>query len=590
MLLAAQALKRLTDRLAFAIESMGIGSGKFGYPEYVAKQTVEAEKLFQGYAKANPSKEEAYAAALSFLRGHPLDPWQRDMVATVLAIPIREFSGTVVLASPKFPELLASYEDEARRGDLWRLTWHGLLTSYFAFDPAVSEKGQASQGWSELRKFLERTWPLIDRQAGTQYVPDWVDVLRRETGVLSEQPAEKYARAYLEGNTGPADRIAADLGIPPSSWFWHSLVLGAVRRATADNDTEFRRLIPRLIQLIQSKPAFRDEAIEHILVRYYNCKSAPQDEYIRDFVVQPTVWKNPKLRAAGIATSWHRVPEPVWKMVLDWVNERNLKDFFDILAARNQADAGRLAFWSKYLKQISWTRLVFGADTMALKNSNQEVRNLIAREEGAYAQLTANRDVDAFMMRIGNYIVVEFSKKPNAAYVYKAIDLKFNRDQKYFNGGTDDLKYGYYDAQVLGIVHRDGWEARAAAELNRFGIEPDKEGTSRADYMNKYSETASLVEGFRDIATSVYVARTERSAQPRYSGSRPDDRSLGSDMASLRDLVSRYSGASIRDLRASCGGRLWVEDFSQSQLLAAELKVRGFKWANKRLAWYYPES
>lgn len=259
MLLAAQALERLNRSLSLAIASMGIGGGKFGYPEEVAKQAVEAEKLFQGYAKSNPSKEDAYSAALSFLKGHPLDAWQRDMVATVLAMPIRELSGTVVLASPKFPELLAFYEDEARRGDLWRLTWHGLLTSYFAFDPLVTEKGQASQGWSELRNFLERTWPLINRQAGTQYVPDWVDVIRCEPEVLTEQPAEKYARAYLDGDTGPTDRIAAELGIPPSSWFWHFLVLGAVRRATNDNDTVFRRLIPRLIQLIESKPAFRDE-------------------------------------------------------------------------------------------------------------------------------------------------------------------------------------------------------------------------------------------------------------------------------------------------------------------------------------------
>ena len=437
---------------------------------------MSQEKLFQGYAKAKPNKEDAYAAARAFLHGQALDSWQRDLVASALSEPIRELSGSVVVGSKQFPQLLALYDDEAKRGELWRLTWHGLLTSYFAFDPSVSKEDAAKQGWHELHKFLERTWPLVDRQAGTAHVPDWVGVLRREREVLSDKPADKYASAYLAGDPGPVDRIAADLGIPPSSWFWHSLVLGAVRRATADSDAEFRRFIPRLIQLIQGKPAFRDDAIEEILVRYYKCKGAPPGERLRDFVVQPSVWKNPKLKAAGIATAWNRVPDPVWLMVLSWVNERNLKDFFDILAARNKADEGRLAFWSNYMKQITWTRLVFGADTMALKSKNPEIRDLIAREEGAYAELTANRDVDAFMMRIGQYIIVEFSKKPNAAYVYRADALKFDLYQKRFSGGTDDLKFGYYENDVLRIRHPPGWQDDAGHQLRRLGIDPDRAG------------------------------------------------------------------------------------------------------------------
>lgn len=590
MLLAAQALEDLRCGLALTIKSMGIDGGKFGNPECVAKQTVEAEKLFQGYAKATPSKEDAYAAALCFLRDQPLDAWQRDMVATVLVTPIRELSGTVVLANPKFPMLLASYEDEAKRGDLWRLTWHGLLTSYFAFDPAAGEELQASKGWNELRNFLERTWPLIDQQSGTLHIPDWVTVLRRESEVLSEQPVDKYARAYLTGDTGPVDRIAEHLGIPSSSWFWHSLVLGAVRRATSDSDTVFRQLIPRLIQLIQSKPGFRDEAIERILVRYYNCKDTLQNEHLRDFVVQPTVWKNPKLRAAGIATAWHRVPEPVWMMVLKWVNKRTLKDFFDILAARNQADAGRLAFWSQYFEQISATRLVFGADTMALKNRDQEVRNLIAREEGDYAQLTANRDVDAFMMRIGNFVAVEFSKKPNAAYVYTAASLEFDFSQRYFTGGTDDLRYGYYNSGVLRITHTPGWESRAAYELKRLGIVPDQESMSRPDYGNNHTEKTSPQEALPKAKAAIHARESNRSTGPIASPAHAAKSSTALDMVFLRKLVERYPGALIRDKRESSGGRLWVEDLGQNQPLATDLNALGFKWANKRQAWYYPES
>lgn len=552
-MLAAGALDNLTRSLQAAISSMGLHSGEFGKPELIEKPTREAERIFQGYAKAKPRNEDAYAAAHAFLRDQVLDGWQRDLVAAAVAEPIRELAGAMVLGHSGFAALLAAYEGEAKQGELWRLTWHGLLYSYFHFDPSREKDDRNRKGWEALRSFLERTWPLIDRQAGTTLVPDWVVVLRSESTVLGAKPADKYASAYLSGDTAATDQLAADLGIPQSSWFWHALVLGAVEQATAGSDAEFRRLVPQLIQLIQQRPGFRDEAIELILNRYHACEGAPQDERLRDFVCQHSVWKNPKLKSAGIATAWNRVSDSVWRMVLGWVNERNLKDFFDILAARNQADEGRLAFWSRYLKQITWTRLVFGADTMALKRTNVAVRDLIAREEGAYAQLTGKREVDAFMMQIGSYLIIEFSKKPNACYVYLADQLPYEPYAKYYDGGTADLAAGFREDCAARIVHRDGWEDRAGAELRALGIHPDQ---------------PQAIVGARGLE------RSQRSP----------------DMARLRALVSRFEGATIDDRRSTQGGRLWVEDPQQRARLASELEPLGFKWAVSREAWYYPES
>lgn len=572
-MLATSALYRLTHELAASLTAMGLHAGEFGKPELVEKPSLEAEQLFQGYAKAKPRKEDAYAAARAFLRGQDLDAWQRDLVASAIADPIREQAGMMALASKQFSALLTSYEAEAKRGDLWRLTWHGLLYSYFNFDLEKGRDEASRTGWEALRTFLERTWPLIDRQAGKELVPDWVDVLRQDAAVLTAKPVEKYARSYLRGDTEAIDRLAADLGIPPSSWFWHALVLGAVRRAAAEIDAEFRRLIPQLIALIQGKPGFRDEAIEVLLTRYQACKGAPPDESLRDFVCQPTVWKNPKLKAAGIATAWNRVPDPVWQMVLGWVNERNLKDFFDILAARNNADEGRLAFWSKYLKQITWTRLVFGTDTMALKQTNAGVRELIAREEGAYAQLTSKPEVDAFMMQIGSYLIIEFSKKPNACYVYQADQLPFEPYSRHYDGGTTDLAAGFREGCALRIVHREGWGWRAEEDLRQLGIVPDVAAPRRVPVAGVAGNT---------MATTL----TQRSTLPE-----PEAPSAGPDLAKLNSVLARFRGASIDDRRKSAnGGRLWVEDPLQREQLGAELKAIGFKWANSRQAWYFPEA
>ena len=572
-----KATQQLVAELARASSAMGLSSGQFGRPELVAQAAHAAEHLFQGYAKAKPPAESAYAAARSFLDGLALDSWQRDLAAYALAVPVKEHHDMTVLGSPRFPALLGMYEEEVRRGELWSLTWHGLLYSYFNFDPTLPVAGQSQAGWERLRGFLERTWPIVDREAGLDIVPAWVSVLRDEVSILTARPVDKYVDDYMAGKTKAVETLASDLGISPSSWFWHALVLGAVHRAVEGGDAAFRRQIPQLLELLQRHQGFRDEGLEGILQRYHSCQGAPPDERLRDYVCAPTIWKNPKLRSAGIATSWNRVSEAVWKMVLGWVNERNLEDFFAILAARNNADDGRLKFWSGYLKQISWTRLVFGVDTMRLRNTNQGVRDLIAREDGAYAQLTGRLAVDAFMMQMGDYLIVEFSKTGNACYIYRMGQLPFDRHATYYDGGTDDLAAGFQGPRAVRIVHKAQWQFGATQELMRLGIYPD----------------ASAPTSNRGVSPQVppQVAMSSKAAHP--STNPAVDTARGLDEIRVKALVARFRGATLKDLRTKGApgrrGRLWVDDPLQRSQLAAELKDLGFKWSDKRGSWYYPE-
>ena len=556
-MLTEPALHNLHRELQACIDSFGLHSDFLGQPAVVEKSAKEAERTFQGFAKAKPNRDDAYAAAREFLRGVELDDWKRDLIASVLAEPIPAAANELVLASSKFERLLERYEAEVKSGDLWRLTWHGLLTSYFSFNP-VEANAMATNGWVHLRGFLERTWPLMSSQSGDGAIPDWVTVLRGDATVITKNPVDKYASQFLNGNTEQVDRLKADLGIPPSSWFWHQLVLSAVRSATKLSNVEFQRSIPRLIELICEKPAFRDEALETILIRYNACANAKPHDELRDFVVHKDVWRNPKLKASGIAPAWNRVPEAVWRMVMAWVTERALKDFFDILAARNSSDAGRLAFWSKYLQQITWTRLVFGSETMALQHSNKAVKELIARERDDYAELLTNKKADAFLMQIGNYLAVEFSVTSNAAYVYDVKTLKFDRNARHYNGGTDDLKYGFDTGEGLRILHPPGWEYTATQDLKRIGIYPDAPSAT----VQAYTRVAP--------AQTPQVGDTSKFS-----------------MAKLHHLVEGFKGARILDERGTAGGRLWVEDSSQNRHLASELEKLGFGWSRSRESCYY---
>lgn len=573
-MLSGVALNNLNKEFQNCIESFGLHSDFLGLPSVVEKSSKEAERTFQGYSKARPNKDDAYTAACDFLKGVTLDDWTRDMIASVLAEPIPAAANEMVLASSKFNSLLETYEEEIKTGNLWRLTWHGLLTSYFSFNP-VNATEMATNGWKHLREFLERTWPQMSRQSGDGVTPDWVGVLRNDDAILTKNPVEKYASEYLFGNAENVDRLKTDLGIPQSSWFWHQLVLSAVRSATKLGELEFQRSIPRLIELMRERPAFRDDAIELVLVKYHQCANSQPHDELREFVVHNNVWRNPKLKALGVAPAWNRVPDEVWRMVMTWVTERALKDFFDILASRNSSDAGRLAFWSKYLQQITWTRLIFGSETMALQYSNKAVKELIARERGDYAEMLTNKKSDAFMMQIGSFLAVEFSVTSNAGYVYDVKSLKFDKNLKYYSGDTDDLKYGFSTGEGLRILHTPDWEDAATYQLQKLGIYPDANSSSRVTNprLKNTPFSPNLINSGVLSTTSQFNQRGGDTA--KFS------------MGKLHHLVEGFKGAQILDKRGPTGGRLWVEDSSQSRFLAGELEKLGFVWANSRESWYY---
>lgn len=611
----------LLNRLKASIEGMGLNRVQFGFPEMVIKELQKAETLFKDFSKAKPSSQDAYRAALSLLRGDKLDDWEMDLVAAAVSIPIKEQRGRTVLESEYCDDLLRKYENDAYTGDLWRLTWYSLLNSYLTYNLARTTTEAGMAGFTKLRRLLSRTWPSIDKQSGQLAVPDWVRILRDESQLLSDSPVEKYARDYLAGNTDHIKTLAENLGIPASSWFWQELVLGAVKNATQGNDEQFRSQILMLIVLVKSAPVYRDKAIAEILTRYYKCSSRTVHPELRDFVIHTSVWKNPKLKAAGIATAWNQVPEAVWRMVMGWVNERNLRDFFDILAARRHADHGRLKFWSRYMNQISWTRLVFGSETIWQKNHNAGIRALLESEEGTYATLQGapDKELDAFLMQIGEYIFVEFSKTGNGAYAYRASDLAFNLHADSYAGSTSDLKCGYYrnGRGVAKIIHTPGWEERTAIELGKLGIHPDRASARQEPARSRLSseqaaalgKIGNLTQGSAHIASEslpAYMYSKPRSAAnskkeqadeytvPHAATSFrwPTQTSQASPSLSVdqvHKIVSKYEGAQVTEKGSGLFRRIWVTNPRGWAALESELKSMGFQWAASRQGWYWAE-
>jgi hypothetical protein len=569
MLSPGNPLASLRKQLRQALQRLEVEvSEPFGRPDFLEKVSADAERVFQGIAKAAPSEARVQQVVRAFLQGRPLDEYERHLLASGLAIRVKELQNRMALGHKDLAPLLAAFQQEAKRGELWRLTWFNLLASYFAFDPTKPSPAELD-GFKALQTFLQGTWPQIERQNRGPVVPQWVDVLRREPQLLEINPAKAYAADYLKGNEEPVKRLADELGIPEASWFWHSLVKNCVNHAVGQSDAQFRAVVPRLIGLIRARPAFRDESLAALMERCTKCSDKTPIPSLRDFVINKDVWKNPKLKPLGRAPSWNLVSETAWMMAVGWVNEGLLRDFFQILAGRHGTDEGRLDFWSRYLEQISWTRLCIGSHTRMLAN-RPEIRALIAREAGAYAEI--GKDLDAFVALIGRFIVVEFSTTGNAAYVYDADKAPFDLHAAQYSADSSDLKAGFQGTHVIRQTHTYGWEDALEYQLRSIGIYPDSEGKKAAA-----PKRSPLMPATSDKPAARAMAN--------------DGQPLGAPftMRELRSLVEGFSRAAFLDERSSDGrGRLKVFNPAGHIALDRQLIAWGFKPSSFPREFYYP--
>jgi hypothetical protein len=127
--------------------------------------------------------------------------------------------------------------------------------------------------------------------------------------------------------------------------------------------------------------------------------------------------------------------------------------------------------------------------------------------------------------------------------------------------------------------------------LKRLGIHPDQpDEAARVRTSQPVDRTANQAPtngSQRPAASSSNGANTSNRRNGTSDGA-PDGAQF--TMLSLKNLIEGHPGVGIDDRRGASGGRLWVEDPKQRIGLGNELKRLGFKWANSRQAWYYPEN
>ncbi|WP_250532756.1 EH signature domain-containing protein [Caballeronia sp. AZ10_KS36] len=489
-------------------------------------------------------------------------PSYRDayLLSFGLCIPHRPKGQCVMEDRPRFQRVIDSVDGYRGKTASYRRCYQGLAKSYFAYDvdaPNVAPAGK--KNWLTLRDYLhDRNRDIRDTRPG----PGWVDTAIENRQLFDESPCAPYVSQLLRGDESHIDRICEQLQIGKESWFLRQLVLTQVEGATKLRDNEFVSLLPRLLGLLAHNEVLRDRGTILVLDRYARVSRTPLHPGLRDHAV--TWWGNPWLPSN--ATRWGGVAPAARAMVSDWLKLEFIETFFTKLAEDGLADRRRMEFWKRYVKSID--NIEFALGSTARNSHEPDLVALRRKMKGLTRDLDASGANNAFIMRMGRLVAVEFSGLGNAFYGYDASrSLPFDTRQT-LKLAKDDWNSLKHSNCMLWLNHQDGirgwsrWEDRFEEKLREgFNILPsvDTSGSStRSQAANERSRPANVGSSRENIRSTQNHTATHES----YSH------------VALKRFAAIH-GLQIDD-RTALGGNLWVRGDEDDEHIGQVLADWGF--------------
>ncbi|MGC3965173.1 MAG: EH signature domain-containing protein [Rhodocyclaceae bacterium] len=524
-----------------------------------------------------------------------------------LSLPIREGGPCVLEDESRFRTVLKGLDDwTAERPAMYRRCYQGLARSYFTYDVhdprRSSESGRTN--WATLRDYLHNHTLRI---ADIRVNPEWVEATLSHRQLFSAEPYAAFERELLAGDSERFKELCRRIGIPDGSWFLREVILARVKAAVRQGHTEFLQQLNLLVPLVVQDNVLCDRGLKLLLDRYAQVPNHPLHVQLRDASVG--AWGNPWLPSNVMA--WGGVVLEARAMVSDWLKLEFIETFFTKLADDGLADPRRMNFWKRYVKAISGIEFALGAT--ARNSYDSDMKALRKKMTGLTCRLEASGNNNAFIMRMGSLVAVEFSSEGNAFYGYDARkNLPFDSSKSLYLevDGFNSLKNR---SRKLWMSHTDGnhgwakWEQMFEAEFrNNFGIEPLKAAAEHLQVKQSFpSASASMPEHpkrqqaaplrFETSQTTLSPHRfpggevaTPRaikpaSLEPRESPPIPDFTRMSFSGEALERLASTY-GLQIDD-KTSKGGNLWVRTNDTSATVAQTLTRWKFRHAPGK-GWY----
>lgn len=150
------------------------------------------------------------------------------------------------------------------------------------------------------------------------------------------------------------------------------------------------------------------------------------------------------------------------KYLNEWITRQFINVFFNVCIN----DERRKRFWLKYAPHISSFKVYGPSFTKTLLKRDERIAEYL---DARFTTVYSNRDVSAFILYIGEYMIIEFSNEGFACCAYKmnsprrpSLNNRLNSVEDLRNGSLplaiqSDANY-YYTSEEGRLFHNSNWE------------------------------------------------------------------------------------------------------------------------------------
>jgi len=460
-------MSNLRARLLAAMDpQQGLHATVWGNPRPMTDVLRDVKKSLGDSGEGQPTVDVLQRSLRSFATTQQVASFtELKHVCYGVTVPLGQSQWRVIDQPPLFGRLLELVEERSGQPKQFRRCYQGLLNGYFGFDSHTQPSSEGSASWSRLRGYLgQRLDPIFQSTAGRGVVPDWLSTLSQHQNLLTDDPCSRYARGLRGGSTEEMKALCGALGIASTSWVWDEALMAYVRAVCEALDGPFRRDMPAVLRLVNGGTDLKlaqmlsTQATAMTVVRYAKSSDHPEHDGLRDASLRwiGNPWVN--------RTAWdaHAKSECARQMVEGWLKRHLIKNFFQLLAHDGAADLRRLNYWLKWEPKISDMWFVLG--DAAVANKSEPFKKLRKLMEGRERYLDeSTEDNNAFVMRIGPLLVIEFGVTGNACFAFAAEDFHTNLDRKRLS--VDSLKQKHGAKRLL---HMHGWEPKFDDALRKM--------------------------------------------------------------------------------------------------------------------------
>jgi len=281
----------------------------------------------------------------------------------------------------------------------------GLIHSFFFSDDVPAENVNLLR--SRIRLLL------LQYRGRNATIHHWAGLA---DGIFGSSPEAWVAKTVLLRQNVPFHATFDDLKVPRESVFYRRCIEQLSLKYA--NEVSFPNRLPEILKTIEAlnNTETLKKCIDHVLQGFARKNMKELHIECCNFCVRHL--GDPRLRKN---VKWNGFSSSSKELVVRWLSTEDLTMFFDLVAM----DKDRKSFWLNYVEVIEYSRVVFGRDALELNNS--DLKKFLSQKRHAELK-NSPRNLSAFILKIKDVIIVEFSHKGNACYFYRANNVPFSLD------------------------------------------------------------------------------------------------------------------------------------------------------------------